>query len=94
MTPSRLTPRNFALPKFAAAANELVRDAAIGRDELEARIGELERRIFKHVDDFEFEEAARIRDRIQQLQATMGLRGLSPTLPPGEARLNARRVNG
>ena len=55
--------------KFAEAANALVRDAALGRDELDARIAELERRMFKHADDLEFEEAARVRDRIQQLQA-------------------------
>ncbi|MCY4453293.1 MAG: excinuclease ABC subunit UvrB [Immundisolibacterales bacterium] len=62
--------------KFAQAAKTLVRDAAIGRDELDARIAELERRMFKHADDLEFEEAARIRDRIQQLQAAgLGLAG-------------------
>ena len=61
--------------KFADAANAFVRDAVVDRDELDARIADLERRMFKHADDLEFEEAARIRDRIQQLQ-TAGL-GLS-----------------
>ena len=55
--------------KFADAANALARDARLGRDELDARIADLERRMFKHADELEFEEAARIRDRIQQLQA-------------------------
>ena len=62
--------------KFAEAANALVHDAALGRDELDARIADLERRMFKHADDLEFEEAARIRNRIQQLQAAgLGLAG-------------------
>ena len=55
--------------KFVEAANAYVRDAALGRDDLDAQIADLERRMFKHADDLEFEEAARIRDRIQQLQA-------------------------
>ena len=55
--------------KFVEAADAYLRDAALGRDELDARIADLERRMFKHADDLEFEEAARIRDRIQQLQA-------------------------
>ncbi len=60
--------------KFVEAANAYVRDAALGRDDLDAHIADLERRMFKHADDLEFEEAARIRDRIQQLQsAGLGL---------------------
>ena len=55
--------------KFAQAANAYVRDAALDRDQLDARVAELERRMFKHADDLEFEEAARVRDRIRQLQA-------------------------
>ena len=62
--------------KFVEAANALVRDAALGRDELDAQIAGLERRMFKHADDLEFEEAARLRNRIQQLQAAgLGLAG-------------------
>ena len=60
--------------KFVEAANVYARDAALGRDDLDAHIADLERRMFKHADDLEFEEAARIRDRIQQLQsAGLGL---------------------
>ena len=55
--------------KFVETANAYIRDAALGREDLDARIAELERRMFKHADDLEFEEAARVRDRIQQLQA-------------------------
>ena len=55
--------------KFVEGANAFIRDAALGREDLDARIADLERRMFKHADDLEFEEAARIRDRIQQLQA-------------------------
>ena len=62
--------------RLAEAASALVREVAVGREELDARIAELERRMFKHADDLEFEEAARLRDRIQQLQAA-GL-GLAP----------------
>ena len=62
--------------KFAEAANAYLRDAALGREDLDARIADLERRMFKHADDLEFEEAARVRDRIQQLQAAgLGLSG-------------------
>ena len=62
--------------KFAEAANAYLRDAALGREDLDARIADLERRMFKHADDLEFEEAARVRDRIQQLQAAgLGLAG-------------------
>ena len=60
--------------KFVEAANAYARDAALGRDDLDAHIADLERRMFKHADNLEFEEAARIRDRIQQLQsAGLGL---------------------
>ena len=55
--------------KFVEGANAFIRDAALGREDLDARIADLERRMFKHADDLEFEEAARLRDRIQQLQA-------------------------
>ena len=62
--------------KFVEAANAYVRDAALGRDDLDAHIADLERRMFKHADDLEFEEAARVRDRIQQLQsAGLGIAG-------------------
>ena len=48
-----------AVPRrFAEAANAFVRDAGLGRDELDAKIADLERRMFKHADELEFEEAA------------------------------------
>ena len=55
--------------KFVEEANALIRDAAHGREDLDAHIADLESRMFKHADDLEFEEAARIRDRIQRLRA-------------------------
>ena len=55
--------------KFVETASAIVRDAARGREDLDAQVAALERRMYKHADDLEFEAAARIRDRIQQLQA-------------------------
>jgi len=60
--------------KFARAAEEVVHYARMKPEELSRKIRELEQQMFKHAQDLEFEEAARLRDEIQHIQEqNMGL---------------------
>jgi len=60
--------------KFARVAEGLVQYASMKPDELSRKIRELEQQMFKHAQDLEFEEAARLRDEIQHIQElNMGL---------------------
>jgi excinuclease ABC subunit B len=63
------SPRNFA-----KVAEETVQYAGMKPDELAKKIRELEQQMFKHAQDLEFEEAAKIRDEIHRIQEhNMGL---------------------
>ena len=89
--------------KFVETANAYIRDAALGREDLDARIAELERRMFKHADDLEFEEAARsatasssCRRPASGLVAERGRRAHRPRRPhrPRRGPGGARSVTG
>jgi excinuclease ABC subunit B len=60
--------------KFARVAEETMQYAGMKPEELSRKIRELEQQMFKHAQDLEFEEAARLRDEIQHIQEqNMGL---------------------
>ena len=60
--------------RFAKVAEDVVQYASMKPDELSRKIRELEQQMFKHAQDLEFEEAARLRDEIQHIQEqNMGL---------------------
>ena len=60
--------------KFAKVAEEALQYAGMKPEELARKIRELEQQMFKHAQDLEFEEAARLRDEIQHIQEqNMGL---------------------
>jgi len=60
--------------KFAKVAEEVVQYARMKPEELSRKIRQLEQQMFKHAQDLEFEEAARLRDEITHIQEqNMGL---------------------
>jgi len=60
--------------KFAQVAEEAMQYAGMKPEELAKKIKELEQQMFKHAQDLEFEEAARLRDQIHRIQEqNMGL---------------------
>jgi excinuclease ABC subunit B len=60
--------------KFAQVAEEAMQYAGMKPDELVKKIKELEQQMFKHAQDLEFEEAAKLRDEIHRIQEqNMGL---------------------
>jgi excinuclease ABC subunit B len=60
--------------KFAKVAEEAMQYAGMKPDELSRKIRELEQQMFKHAQDLEFEEAAKLRDKIHRIQEqNMGL---------------------
>ncbi len=54
--------------EYARVAEEVMEYAALSGEQLAARIRELERRMFQHAQDLEFEQAAQLRDEIRRLQ--------------------------
>ena len=60
--------------RFSQVAEELIEYAALSPAQLQREIKKLEQRMQQHARDLEFEEAARLRDQIRQLQETnMGI---------------------
>ncbi len=60
--------------KFAKVAEEAVQYVSMTPDELAKQIKSLEQQMFRHAQDLEFEEAAKLRDEIQRMQEqNMGL---------------------
>ncbi|MCB1850309.1 MAG: UvrB/UvrC motif-containing protein, partial [Gammaproteobacteria bacterium] len=53
---------------YARVAEEAAEYAAMTPQQMAKRIKQLEQQMYQHARDLEFEEAARIRDRIRQLQ--------------------------
>jgi excinuclease ABC subunit B len=53
---------------FAKVAEELVRYGRMTPDQLAKEVGKLEQEMFEHAHNLEFEEAARLRDRIHHIQ--------------------------
>ncbi|MFQ5488209.1 MAG: excinuclease ABC subunit UvrB, partial [Gammaproteobacteria bacterium] len=59
---------------YAQVAEQIMEYAALSPEQLQQEIGRLEKQMYQHARDLEFEEAARLRDRIEQLrQANLGL---------------------
>jgi excinuclease ABC subunit B len=54
--------------KFAKVAEEAIQYAGMKPEELSKTIKELEQQMFKHAQDLEFEEAARLRDQIHHIE--------------------------
>lgn len=53
---------------FARVAEEISEYGELGSDKLSAKIKELEKKMFKHAQELEFEQAAKIRDQIKKLE--------------------------
>ena len=54
--------------RFARVAEEIGRYADLSPEELTRKVQELERRMYKHAENLEFEEAARLRDEARRLR--------------------------
>jgi excinuclease ABC subunit B len=54
--------------RFAKVAEETAEYAALSPKQMAKRIQELEKEMYQHARDLEFEEAARLRDQIKSLQ--------------------------
>ena len=60
--------------QYAKVAEEVAEYAAMPVDKLQKKIKQLEQQMYKHAQDLEFEEAARVRDQIKKIQEmNMGL---------------------
>jgi excinuclease ABC subunit B len=55
--------------RYAKVAEEVAEYAGLSPVQMAKRIKELEKQMYQHARDLEFEEAARIRDRIRELEA-------------------------
>ena len=53
---------------YARVAEEVAEYGELGSDKLSAKIKELEKKMFKHAQELEFEQAAKIRDQIKKLE--------------------------
>nr|MDJ0870740.1 helicase-related protein [Gammaproteobacteria bacterium] len=54
--------------EYAHVAEEVAEYAGLSPQALQKTVKELERRMFKHAENLEFEEAARLRDEIQRIE--------------------------
>jgi excinuclease ABC subunit B len=55
--------------RYARVAEEVVEYAALSPAQMARRIRELEKQMYQHARDLEFEQAARVRDKLRELQA-------------------------
>jgi len=63
--------------KFAKVAEEIIEYSAMPPDKLAQKVKQLEKQMYEHARNLEFEEAARIRDQIRHIQESgMGLMDL------------------
>ncbi|MCU0970880.1 MAG: UvrB/UvrC motif-containing protein, partial [Gammaproteobacteria bacterium] len=54
--------------QYAKVADEAAAYAAMSPEQMARRLKELEKQMYEHARNLEFEEAARVRDRIRELQ--------------------------
>jgi excinuclease ABC subunit B len=54
--------------EFARVAEEVVQYSRLNADQLAREVGKLERRMYEHARNLEFEEAARLRDEIRRME--------------------------
>ena len=60
--------------QYAKVAEDVAQYAALPADKLQKKIKQLEQQMYKHAEDLEFEDAARVRDQIKKIQEmNMGL---------------------
>jgi excinuclease ABC subunit B len=66
--------------RYARVAEEVSRYEGMSEEDLERRVRDLERRMYEHAQNLEFEEAARLRDEVKRIQALhMGVAPLGET---------------
>ncbi len=66
--------------RYAKVAEEVSRYEGMSDEDLERQVKDLERRMYEHAQNLEFEEAARLRDEVQRIQALhMGVAPLGET---------------
>jgi excinuclease ABC subunit B len=62
--------------EFAHVAEEVSRYGRLGPEQLAREIGKLERQMYEHARNLEFEEAARVRDEIRHMEErNLGMTG-------------------
>ena len=54
--------------EFARVADEVARYGHLNPEQLSREIGKLERQMYEHARNLEFEEAARLRDEIRRME--------------------------
>ena len=66
---------NLNPAEYAKVAEEAMEYAALSPTQFAQRISQLEKKMYQHAQDLEFEEAARVRDEISQIQENvMGIK--------------------
>ncbi|MES9847579.1 MAG: excinuclease ABC subunit UvrB [Candidatus Thiodiazotropha sp.] len=60
--------RQFSAKRYARVAEEEIEYAGLSPSQMAKRIQQLEQQMYRHAQDLEFEEAAKIRDQIKRLQ--------------------------
>jgi excinuclease ABC subunit B len=75
--------------RYARVAEEVTAYAALTPEQVRRKVSELEARMYRHAENLEFEEAARLRDEIHRVENLhLGL------AEPGEAPVRRRRASG
>ncbi len=65
--------------EYAKVAEEVAEYGALSPQALEKTVKQLERQMFKHAENLEFEEAARLRDEIRRIEErNLGMPELKP----------------
>jgi excinuclease ABC subunit B len=66
---------------FAQVAEEAAEYAALSPQEIAKRIQQLEQKMYRHAQDLEFEEAARVRDEIEHIRSNLMGMGEAAIIP-------------
>ena len=73
--------------QYARVADDIIEYAAMPAEKLNRTIRQLEKRMYKHAENLEFEEAAKVRDEIERIQAlNLGHRELLDKSPKAVSR--------
>jgi excinuclease ABC subunit B len=72
-----------AATRFARVAEDVAAYAAMAPEQVKKKVSELEARMYRHAENLEFEEAARLRDEIRRIEDLhLGLGGDAPAERP------------